>query len=54
MINFIVTLEQALINAGVEYEIRYLPHDGVYVLSIDGTEAFVIGIDDKTSKEIEK
>ena len=51
MIDFIVTLENALINSGVEYEIKYLPHDGAYVLSIDGTEAFVVGIDDKTSKE---
>ena len=44
MIDFIVKLEGALITAGVEYELKYLPGKNVYVLCIDGTEAFVMGV----------
>lgn len=44
MIDFIVKLEDALNNSGLEYELKRLPDlgPGVYVLRIDGTEAFII------------
>ena len=50
MIDFIVKLEGALITAGLEYELKYLPEEGVYVLGIDGTEAFVMSVKEEVDE----
>ena len=44
MIDLIVKLEDALRLSGVEFELRYLPKGKVYVLNIDGTEAFIMSV----------
>lgn len=51
MVDYIVKLEGALITAGIEYELKYLPSDDVYVLRIDDTEAFIMSVKEETSSD---
>lgn len=46
MIDLIIKLEDALNLAGIDYELKSLSMDGetVYVLNIDGTEAFILKV----------
>ena len=46
MIDFIIKLEDALNLSGIDYELKSLPMDDeiVYVLNIDGTEAFIMKV----------
>lgn len=41
MIDFIVKLEMALENSGLDWELRYYPDHNMYALEIDGTTAFM-------------
>ena len=51
MIDFIVKLEMALDTAGIEYELKYLPDERVYVLGIDGTEVFLMSVKEEDEND---
>ena len=53
MIDLIIKLEDALNLSGIDYELKSLPMDGetVYVLNIDGTEAFILKVKEESTDE---
>lgn len=54
MINFIITLTNALDNSGVEYALISTPSVDGYILSIDGFEAIIVERSFETSTEVKE
>ena len=50
MIDFIVKLEGALINSGLEYGLKYLPKKKAYVLEIDDTAAYILSVKEENDE----
>lgn len=45
MTDFIVKLEDLLLNSGIDYEIIYMPKYNGYILKLDGTAVFMTKLD---------